>query len=186
MSALMSFLTTATRLVLLITLAAVLLIAALALLGCALPRDARLVAEQLVRAPPEATFRAIADFDSHPVTGALCLRVEWAGGTAALPCWVERQETGLARIVTTEAEPPVRMARKMTDPETTMHADFAYELTPAAEAGGTLVRLTQIVHVPYEHWAKTPLLRLLVRFYGSMGMRTFLRKIDASLNRPGS
>ena len=96
--------------------------------------------------PPEEVWRALMDYESHPMTGRMGKSFERLADHQGMPSWTEDMGRGEVITVTTvEMEEPTRLVRDMTSSGVPMTSHWVYQLERAAD--GSCVTLTGRTHI---------------------------------------
>jgi hypothetical protein len=166
---------------LLILLALVLALLAAGLIGRRLPRTHRAAGRIRLKAPPEAVWTIITDFEGYPTwrPGLKC--VERGPDFDGLPSWYEIcSRHGRAHFRVTESEPPQRLVTRLADDALPVSGRWVFDLQP--DGDGTVLTITEWEDIHH------PLLRFLERYvlsyYGVIDV--YLVALAARLGQPAA
>lgn len=130
--------------------------------------------------PPDDVWRALNDYERHPMTGSSRRRTEPLADTGAGSTWREDMGSSVITVRTAAAEPPRHLVREMEDSVVPMRARWDYRLEPAA--GGTRLTVSEQGVVEPGTW-HVPFFRIMVRLMKGRGIKAQLDAVERTLGR---
>lgn len=128
--------------------------------------------------PPEDVWRALNDYERHPMTGSSRRRTERIGDVGPGSAWREDMGTSVVTVRTAAAEPNRRLVRELEDSVVPMRSRWEYRLEPSG--GGTRVSVSEEGVVESGSW-HVPFFRIMVRVMKGRGIQAQLDALDRTL-----
>jgi uncharacterized protein YndB with AHSA1/START domain len=154
------------------------LVATPMVVGWLLPKRYRNGVVRELPAPPEEVFRALLDFDRHPMTGSMRRRTETIAAEGTRQSWREDMGNSVVTVRTVDAEPPRRLVRELEDSVVPMRSRWQYLLEPTPS--GTRVTVVEEGTIEAGTW-HVPLFRIMVRVMKGRGIQAHLDAVAQSL-----
>lgn len=154
------------------------LLAAVTLMGWAIPKAHTVTRAGRFHQSPEKVWRAITDVDAMPGWRKGVTSVRRMPDRDGLPAWVEIGSFGEIPLETQESRPPQRLVVQIADPKLPFGGLWLYEIVPQAD--GSVLRITENGEV------SNPIYRFLSRFvFGyTKTIDTYLHSLAKKFGEP--
>jgi uncharacterized protein YndB with AHSA1/START domain len=117
------------------------LVAVVAIIGAALPKEHVASRSMVYKQPPEVVFGVITDFGNYGAWRKDVERVEMLEPSSGMPRFREVGSNGVIAMEVVEMQAPRRLVVRIADPELPFGGRWVYELEAAAE--GTRLKITE-------------------------------------------
>lgn len=135
------------------------LIVGVFVIGFFLPETYRAQVQFNIARPPEEVWAAVADYQKHPMGGAMRKGTQPLPDINGLPAWTEDLGDTRLRIETREAQPPNFVRRYVKDEVVSM--DGFWEIRIEGAGGGSRVTASNEIHVRTGTW-HAPIFRVMM------------------------
>ena len=157
---------------------ALLLLAALYLLGWFLPEQVKGESEVFIPKSPEVVWAALTDPETYPLSAKMCRKVEMLAAEGGLSAWREDIGSSLLENKVVATEELTRLVRESRDTvaPVTMHSECTIE----SGNGGCTIRFKATTTVKNGTWC-APLFRVTLRLMPNGGPKAYLKMLAEGL-----